>query len=171
MRNKTNKFQKRVWMLIIPAMMAVVGAFWPAQPAAASMPIEVRELVIRVAAQEVDADGDGQTETFSMYGTGFSGGVFVGSASIGAHNLTLKRGLTRCVDGVDTAVLQGTLYEMNDGVPVEVGDVTVQVSPANGSGGGGGDIDLGFDIINNATMLYRFEARGMLVFENPPCSA
>jgi hypothetical protein len=171
MRKTTNNLRKQVWVLLLPAMMAVMGAFWPAQPAAASMPIEVKELTIKAPMQEVDADGDGQLESFFAYGIGYTGGVAVGSASIGAHNMTLKRGLPRCIDGVDTAVLEGTLYDMSNGEPVEVGEVTVHASPARGSGGGGGGIDFDFDFINTAAVHYSFEAQGTLVFANPPCAS
>jgi hypothetical protein len=170
MKQIVNIKHKQLWVLLMVAMMVVVGVFWAVQPAAASMSLEMK---VKAPVQEVDTDGDGETEPFSAAVEVYADGSAEGSMAIGvAHSITLKRGMPRCVAGVETAVLEGTLYEMNDGTPVEVGDVTVHVSPANGgSGGGGGGINFDFDIINTAVQLQNFNAQGTLWFANPPCAS
>lgn len=171
MKQMFNHISKQVWVLLLPAMLAVAGALGMARPAAAFMPIEIKELVIKAPVQEVDTDGDGETEPFSAYVEAYADGQARGSIYIGvAHNLTLKRGIPACVDGLETAILEGTLYETIGGTQVEVGDVTVHVSLAGGNGGGGGGINFDFDIINNAAHL-TFTAQGVLVFTTPPCSS
>jgi hypothetical protein len=168
MKKIINNVRKQVWVLFLPAMMAVVGALGAAQPAAASMPIEIKEVVIKADVQEVDADGDGQTEPFSAYAELYTGGKARGSVSVGSYNLTLKRGVMRCMNGVDTVIFEGPLYQHIGGVQVLMGDGSVHFSRPRGNGGGGGDLDLDFDIINN---VLSFEVIGAMVMENSPCSS